>query len=200
MVDDGPSAAFTDEQGEIRRRALQRLGVAVLLVAAAVGLLLVLQPAPTARRAPAAQAARAMHAILSPNRRTPPVRLVDRAAPPAGTAARPFAASAALPRPSGSRTERVRPAPMPGAPPPRASAPAASQRAAAHSGAPYVVQVGLFSDRDNATRVENQLRQAGIPVHAQTRLYVGPFGSRSTALQALAAIHRLRLPGILAGH
>ncbi|MDA8384238.1 MAG: SPOR domain-containing protein [Betaproteobacteria bacterium] len=198
MIDDGASAAFADEQGEIRRRALQRLAVAVLLVAAAISVLLVLQPAPTAPRIPARQAQRPMRTTLAPSRRTPLARLVAQAAPPAGTAPRPVAAAAAsLPRPTAPRTERVPAAPLPGGLAMRASAPATAHQAPPPPAAPYIVEVGLFSDRDNAARVESQLRRAGIPVRAQTRLYVGPFGSRSTALQALTAIQRLGLPGIL---
>lgn len=101
--------------------------------------------------------------------------------------------------------EPVEPAPVKAVsatPKPVASAKAtpantAKQSAVANSG--WVVQVGTFSNTANASRLEQKLRAAGQPVHAEqlqmengkaVRLRVGPFRDRATAVKAQERIQK----------
>jgi DedD protein len=63
----------------------------------------------------------------------------------------------------------------------------------------WVVQVGTFSNAENAAKLRDSLRSHGHPVHAESvtinggkavRLRVGPFREKSEAVKALAQIQK----------
>jgi DedD protein len=64
----------------------------------------------------------------------------------------------------------------------------------------WIVQVGTFSNLENAARLREKLASHGHAVHAETmtlhgkrlmRLRVGPFHDKTEAMQAIAQIHKL---------
>jgi len=64
----------------------------------------------------------------------------------------------------------------------------------------WMVQVGTFSNTENATRLRDKLTNHGHAVHAETvtlhgkrvmRLRVGPFRDKTEAMKAIAQIHKL---------
>jgi len=64
----------------------------------------------------------------------------------------------------------------------------------------WMVQVGTFSNTENATHLRDKLASHGHDVHAETvtlhgkrvvRLRVGPFRDKTQAMQAIAQIHKL---------
>jgi len=64
----------------------------------------------------------------------------------------------------------------------------------------WMVQVGTFSNTENATHLRDKLASHGHEVHAETvtlhgkrvvRLRVGPFRDKTQAMQAIAQIHKL---------
>ncbi|HYA39576.1 MAG TPA: SPOR domain-containing protein [Candidatus Methylomirabilis sp.] len=64
----------------------------------------------------------------------------------------------------------------------------------------WMVQVGTFSNAENATHLRDKLASHGHAVHAETvtlhgkrvvRLRVGPFRDKTQAMQAIAQIHKL---------
>ena len=75
-------------------------------------------------------------------------------------------------------------------------------QAAAHT--EFVIQLGAFTNPDNAKQLQAKLAQAGIRSYAQTletgsgsaiRVGVGPFASRDSAEGALARVQKLGLNG-----
>ncbi len=57
----------------------------------------------------------------------------------------------------------------------------------------FDVQVGVFTDMDNAKQLQAKLAEHGIPSHTETRLQVGPFNSKA---EADAAREKLKNLGI----
>lgn len=62
----------------------------------------------------------------------------------------------------------------------------------------YVVQLGLFSNPENALQLQKRLAEHGIKSYTETRLNVGPFQSKSEADQAMAKIRTLGINAVLA--
>ncbi|MDP2784022.1 MAG: SPOR domain-containing protein [Sulfurimicrobium sp.] len=62
----------------------------------------------------------------------------------------------------------------------------------------YVVQLGLFSNPDNALQLQKRLAEHGIKSHTETRLQVGPFQTKAEADQAQAKIRSLGINAVLA--
>ena len=103
-----------------------------------------------------------------------------------------------------SRAARIRTTTAPQAATPAAPAPAAetpSKRPVAQPG-PYLINVGLFAQQDNALRAHARLKEAGLPAISEslqmrngqrTRVRVGPF---ATQAQADAAAGRIRALGL----
>ena len=101
-------------------------------------------------------------------------------------------------------TPAAEPAPTPAAAPaaPVAAPPAAPLPASAAAGR-YVVNVGSFSNLDNARSLADRLRAAGLPLTSESvdvsgkpamRLRVGPYGDRTAAEAA-----RLRVESVAGG-
>lgn len=66
----------------------------------------------------------------------------------------------------------------------------------------YVVQLGVFSDYDNAEQLYKRLQAAGVSARLETRVQVGPFKSRNEAVAAQAQLKKLGLESgmVVAGH
>jgi DedD protein len=216
----------SDEAVEIRRRAVRRLLVAVGLLAAAFGGLLLFErytasrvaqappraapeavaPALPAEPAPAAPAApaqgepdRAPAIAAEPERSEAPAR--EPPAPPrVVNNERLFAPP---PRPVEAPRARepapaaaVREAPK-ALPPARADAPARTEgRAELPRG--YQVQLGVFASPDNAQALQRKLAELGVATSTETRVLLGPFNERAEAERALEQMRRLGVGAILA--
>lgn len=83
--------------------------------------------------------------------------------------------------------------------------PAPSSRRSASDG-PYLINVGLFAQHDNAQRAFARLKEAGLPATTQdlqrsagtlTRVRVGPFASRAQADAAALQIRALPLDAVV---
>lgn len=61
----------------------------------------------------------------------------------------------------------------------------------------YAVQLGLFSNPDNALQLQKRLAEHGIKSYTETRLQVGPFQTKAEADQALAKIRSLGINAVL---
>lgn len=82
------------------------------------------------------------------------------------------------------------------APAARPAAPAASTPAAAASSASgFMVQVGVFANHGNAEELRGKLTAAGIPTQVETRVQIGPFPDRKSALVAQQKLKALGLDG-----
>lgn len=62
----------------------------------------------------------------------------------------------------------------------------------------YVVQLGLFSNPDNALQLQKRLAEHGIKSYTETRLHVGPFQTKAEADEAQARIRALGINAVLA--
>lgn len=72
--------------------------------------------------------------------------------------------------------------------------PMASRPSAPYGESPgWALQVGLFSNPDNAEEVRQKLEAAGIPAIVETRVRAGPFASRAEADAAHAKLRALGL-------
>jgi DedD protein len=81
-----------------------------------------------------------------------------------------------------------------------AVAPAASPIKTTEAAAPkgYVVQLGLFSNYENAVLLQKRLAEHGIKSYTETRLHVGPFQNKAEADQALNQIRGMGINAVLA--
>lgn len=70
---------------------------------------------------------------------------------------------------------------------------AAAQTAKGTIDASFLLQLGVFSNRQNAEALHERLKQAGIPVQLETRVQVGPFSSREEAWRAQEKLRALGL-------
>lgn len=62
----------------------------------------------------------------------------------------------------------------------------------------YVVQLGLFSNYENAVQLQKRLAEHGIKSYTETRLHVGPFQNKAEADQAMAKIRSMGINAVLA--
>ncbi len=61
----------------------------------------------------------------------------------------------------------------------------------------YVVQLGLFSNYENAVQLQKRLADHGIKSYTETRLHVGPFQSKAEAEQAMTRIRSMGINAVL---
>ncbi|MCS6787140.1 MAG: SPOR domain-containing protein [Thiobacillaceae bacterium] len=115
----------------------------------------------------------------------PPPPKVGITPAPALTPAAPDAAPAPPTRPMAQAPAPARPAPAPAAPAPPPA------------GRVYVLQLGVFTNPDNAKQLVERLAREGIRAHTETRVQVGPFASRAEAEAARAALERLGLKAVI---
>ncbi len=189
------------EQEDVRRKALLRLGVAGVVTAVALAGLWWLdqdgkKPEMTARP----------QAIPAPIVPAPPAEVVPPQAeapvPPAtveGEAPAPSAEPEAPPPPP--RVSNLpSPPPSPSAPPrplpaaagtPSAPPPSPPPATAVPAGKGFVVQLGVFSNPDNARELVERLAKQGVRAHLEARVQLGPFLSRQEAEKAQAEMRRL---------
>ncbi len=62
----------------------------------------------------------------------------------------------------------------------------------------YVVQLGLFSNYENAVQLQKRLADHGIKSYTETRLHVGPFQNKAEADQAMNKIRGMGINAVLA--
>lgn len=62
----------------------------------------------------------------------------------------------------------------------------------------YEVQLGVFSDMENAKQLQAKLAENGIPSHTETRVQIGPFKTRAEADQARAKLKALGISSVIA--
>lgn len=63
----------------------------------------------------------------------------------------------------------------------------------------YTVQLGVFSNYDNAKSLQQKLAAAGIQAHLETRVQLGPFKDKQEADEAYRKIKQMGLPAVLVG-
>lgn len=183
------------ENNEIKRRAIRRLIVAVVLVLVAVGILTYLsyyKPAKVVTK-PVAEA-------LPP----PPPPLVTGPEP---QAVEPAQTAQPLPEPPSVSTK---PLPPPGSGPNKASpepqktlvktapeklAPQAAPQPPTAAPIGYVVQFGVFSNPQNALQLVERLKQLGIAAQTETRVQLPTY---KTKTEAEAALVKMKEKGVSA--
>lgn len=106
-------------------------------------------------------------------------------ATPTKAVEKPVAAAPIVTAPEPAKAEPQKPA----APAQAAQAPAKPEPVAKS----YAVQVGVFTDMENAKQLQAKLAEHGIPSHTETKLQVGPF---NTKVEAEAAREKLKALGI----
>lgn len=80
----------------------------------------------------------------------------------------------------------VKPSPTPIAEAPRVPMVAPKPKALPEAGAlGYQVQLGLFTNMDNARRLVEKLKAAGVNAKSETRVHIGPFNTRAEAEEAM---------------
>lgn len=98
----------------------------------------------------------------------------------------------AHPSPVPAQPAALRTAAQPPAPPAAPSAALAAPKA-------FEVQLGVFSDPDNAKQLQAMLAQHGIPSHMETRVQIGPFKTREEADRAREKLKTLGIPAVIVG-
>lgn len=182
-----------EEGSDIRRRALFRLAVAAAVTSAALAGLWWLDHSGKQEKA----------------KPTPPPKPIVSAPPPAPALApepplsteEPLAPSepppppviGKLPEPAPAVPAAAKPA-QPPAPAPAKPLPSAIMPAAKGG---FVVQLGVFSNPDNARELVERLRQQGIRAEMETRVHVGPFLNRAEAEKAQAELRKLGLTPVV---
>lgn len=177
-----PAGAPTPEQ--LKQRANRRLLAALLLIGVAVGGLALME---RWRQRPAIippphEPSQALIAAPSPESPADSTEADHPLQPP--------------PPPQVVNNEKLAAPAKPAAELPPASARIAAKPAPA-TGTAYVVQVGVFMSPANAQALQQQLVQAGIPAHTETRVQLGPFQNRREAETALAKVKKLGVNAVL---
>lgn len=193
------------EQEDVRRKALLRLGVAGVVTAVALAGLWWLDQdgkKPSVAEKPQAVPAPIVPApptdVVPPQAETPVPPATAEGAPPAPPAEPEVPPpppkvsnlpSPPAPTPTPPRTPTATPgaaAPAPSTPPPPPQ-----QAAAVPAGKGFVVQLGVFSNPDNARELVERLAKQGIRAQLEARVHLGPFRNRQEAEKAQAEMRRL---------
>jgi len=180
------------ENNEIKQCAIRRLIVAAGLVLLAVGILTYLSyhkpakvitklmPVEPVQTLPEAPSATAQPVVAPP--------------PPPIVAAKP-----SLPIPKKTMDVGSQTSPANGAPTPALAKPVPQPLAAPLKPVPapsgYVVQFGVFTNPQNAQRLVQRLKQAGIAAHTETRVQLPVF---KTKAEAEATLAKMKAKGITA--
>lgn len=192
--------------GERARAAGRRAVAGVVVIAALLGVLALLDAAPEEAAPPAAPvpampapAAAVSTAAAAPAAsETVAPALAETAAPPvaggepgktdAPALAGPDGGAAPAPGPSATAGEPA-PAPTPAAEPP--VEPLLPPMAAVGAdGKGFMLQLGVFGQSDNAQALHHELQRRGVPVRLETRVVAGPFPDRRSAEQAREILER----------
>ena len=124
----------------------------------------------------------------------PPPEAATKAPPPAPPPQPASIVPPMAPPPAAQKPAVAAPPPPVFAPPP----PIAPAPPPSHASVGYQVQLGLFSNLDNAARLVEKLQRQGITVKTETRVHVGPFQSRAEAEEAMTKLKELGLSPLLA--
>ncbi len=186
----------------LKQRALIRLAAAgAVTVAALVGLWWLDKsgkPPPEHKPAPPAPI------VTAPKPAPPPEPRVPEPVAPAEVPAAQPEPKPAPPPPQVSNFSAAPPAGLPAPPAPRpAVRPETQARPAPPAPAPeavergFVLQLGVFSNPDNAKQLVQRLNREGIRAYSETRVQVGPFQSREEAEKARLALERLGIRAVI---
>lgn len=161
------------------------------------------QPKAAPAAAPAASAAHpaASKATEKPAAPAPKAATRDSATPPAKAAARETEAPVAKSAPAQKPAATAKPAPAAAAAPtpvPYRTAPPTEAARPDGSSVGYRIQLGLFSNLDNATALVQRLKKSGIAAQSETRVSVGPFTTRAEADEAMTQLKAMGLTPLLA--
>lgn len=193
----------------LKRRALIRLTVAgAITLAALLGLWWLDQsstPPPERKPAPPAPI------VTAPEPAPPDEPQVPETSPEAEEAT---PRTEPLPAPPPPRVDNLSPTPSttppaavtrPAAPPRPILSEAKTEPSAPAPAAPagpgergYVLQLGVFSNPDNAKQLLQRLSREGIRAYSETRVQVGPFQSREEAEKARMTLERLGILAVIA--
>ncbi|MDP2787589.1 MAG: SPOR domain-containing protein [Pseudomonadota bacterium] len=194
-----PAENEIPENEDVRKKALLRLAVAGVVTATALGGLWWLDQSSSKQKKAAPETsiptpivAAPQPEVPAPETEAPSVPPEDsastQAAPPDQTAPAPNGkfVSSAPPPPRVSNTpgnaQRTPNTAQPIAPPPQ-PAPAA--------GKGYVVQLGVFTNPDNARELVEKLNKQGVRAHLEARVQIGPFLNRQEAEKAQTEMRKL---------
>ncbi len=212
-----PAENGMPESEDVRKKALLRLAVAGIVTAAALGGLWWLdqtggdqKKGPPEVKAPAPIVSAPQTETPSPATEPAAPGQEETGTPPQEPAAEPEqqAATPAQPARSGELPPPPRVSNMPAraavvphaapAQPPAAIVPAAPARPAAVlpppppvAGKGFVVQLGVFSNPDNARELVEKLNKQGIRAHLEARVQIGPFLNRQEAEKAQVEMRKL---------
>ena len=210
-----PAENGMPENDDVKKKALLRLAVAGVVTAAALGGLWWLDQngSEPKKSAPEASAPTPIVAAPSPEvsapetppdaaAKTPESATPSESPPPEPVAAAPTPHAAETPPPpkvnNAPRTPSQQAAPLPAhlpapnptpVPPQPSVAPPAQAMPATGKG--FVVQLGVFSNPDNARELVEKLNKQGVRAHLEARVQIGPFLNRQEAEKAQAAMRKL---------
>lgn len=197
------------ENDNVRKKALLRLGVAgVVTVTALAGLWWLDQDAENKKTPPEESVAPAPILPAPPPEVAPPQAEAPADEKTPGDQAEPAPAPQAgevpsepPPPPKVSNASRMPPpepratpaTPRPATPPPARTAPAAPPPLAGElpPGKGFVVQLGVFSNPDNAREMVEKLNKQGIRAHLEARVQLGPFLNRQEAEKAQLEMRKM---------
>jgi len=210
------------ENEDVRKKALLRLAVAGVVTATALGGLWWLdqsdskktpveeaQPTPIVS-APPPEVAAPQTEALEPEPETLPAEESTEVTPEpdsdkaAQAAALSFDSPPPPPKVSNNMLQpRPQASPQPAfpsqtTPRPTPARPAAEPLPQEGSGKGYVVQLGVFSNPDNARELVNKLNKQGIRAHMEARVQMGPFLNRQEAEKAQMEMRKLGYNALLA--
>lgn len=196
------------ENEDVKKKALLRLAVAGLVTATALAGLWWLDQGKSGKPAPAPSPT--LPAPITPappldaappQTEAAPLEPGEDAAPRQEAAAPPEAPDRGVPRsaPEPPPPPMVSNLPRPPAPQPAPATPARPPSPpalpvttpTAPPGTGFVVQLGVFSNPDNARELVDKLTKLGIRAHMETRVQIGPFLNRGEAEKAQAEMRRL---------
>ncbi len=194
------------ENEDVKKKALLRLAVAGAVTAAALGGLWWLDQGGTESKkpvpavsAPSPIVAAPQPEVQAPETETPAQKDENTESVPE-TVATPPAES--LPPPpivnnaprAAPLTPQTAPRPMRSLPPPSqpaAAVPPPSQVPPVAAGKGYVVQLGVFTNPDNARELVEKLNKQGIRAHLEARVQIGPFLNKQEADKAQIEMRKL---------
>lgn len=220
------SPPVIEDPAQASRRAKVRIGVAVTLMVTAIGILAFLnqhktptEPAPASAQSPVQESMSSQETEKPAEPETPqvsglaspqisPPEPVAESTPPLPP---PPPVTGKLPAAPGVKSQQVVPsqpektaAPYVNIKPGQEPAPArqavtpATEHAKAIAPKDFEVQLGVFSDMENAKQLQAKLAEHGIPSHTETRVQVGPFKTRAEADQAREKLKALGISGVIA--
>lgn len=217
MAEEAPD----QELKEIKKRALRRLVIAIILIAAAVAILTFLsrfQPGKTLTTTAPEQprvlppetqpVEQAPEAISAPESEVSAVQPAPETTPateppPPPQVINEQPGQKALPRKPESRPSGVKPLvkSVPPSPPKEEAKPVAPPPAQPplpkEAAKGYVVQLGVFSNPENAIELQKKLKEHGIKSYTETKVHIGPFKDKAEAEAALAKLKALGIGAVI---